>query len=60
MVFVCVSHTHTHTHTHTQGGSGGKINIFGGDSTGHDENKVHMKVKCKVHPTTGHEGPEGE
>ena len=31
---LCVCHTHTHTHT--QGDSGGKVNIFGGKSIGHD------------------------
>jgi hypothetical protein len=51
-VCVCVSHTNT------QGDSGGKIKIFVGDNIGHGEKKVHMNVKCKVYPPTGHEGPE--
>ena len=47
---LCTLDTHTHTHTHTY------IYIYT-----HTHTHIYkVKIKDKGHPTTGHEGPEGE
>jgi hypothetical protein len=42
------------------GRPGGKMNILNEKIYLYDQHTLNCKSKGKVHPRTGHEGPEGE